>query len=210
MKKSSKAYHHGDLRVALLIRAAVVIEEQGIEGLTLRGLAKDLGVSHGAPNRHFRNKMELLSALAAQGYEALTQATLAGAASADSSDSLVQLNALGKGFMRWALANRSSFRAITHPDVGRFASDDLKEAMRLFQDTVREFIVRAQGDGRHSAIPIDALALFTNSVPFGTVMLMMDPVFEKRSSEKDYDRLIDQIIDLVVPTGAIHSEPKLT
>lgn len=199
MKKKSNNYHHGDLRKALLKRAAVVIEKEGIEALTLRGLAKDLEVSHGAPNRHFKNKMELLSALAAEGYQALTEATLAGAENTQSTDPQVQLNALGKEFMRWGLSNRSSFRAITHPDVGRYASEELKEAVRQFQDTVRGYIIRAQSAGRHADSPIDALAFFTNAVPFGTIILMMDPVFEKRASKKDYERLIDQIIDLVVP-----------
>jgi len=199
MTQTNKNYHHGDLRAALLQRAAEVIEQQGIEALTLRGLAKDLGVSHGAPNRHFKNKMQLLSALAADGYQSLTRATLAGAESAADDSPQMQLNALGKAFMRWALGNRSSFRAITHPDVGRYADDQLKFAMREFQDTLRGYIMRAQADGRHPHIPLDAVTLFTNAVPFGTVMLMMDPVFEKRTRIKDHERLINQIIDLVVP-----------
>ena len=45
-----RSYHHGDLRQALLDRAAEVIQSRGIEALTLRGLARDLKVSHGAPN----------------------------------------------------------------------------------------------------------------------------------------------------------------
>lgn len=199
MSKKKESYHHGDLRAALLRRAAVVIEEEGIEALTLRGLAKDLGVSHGAPNRHFKNKLQLLSTLAAEGYEALAQVTLAGAADSDSDDSWVQLNALGKAFMRWALNNRSSFRSITHPDVGRYASDELRTAMRHFQDAVRVHIARAQEDGRYASTPMDALALFTNAVPFGAVLLMIDPVFEQRTKAEDQERLINQIIDLVVP-----------
>ena len=57
-------------------RAAEIIDEEGIEALTLRGIARDLGVSHGAPNRHFQNKAALLAALAADGWLKARDATL--------------------------------------------------------------------------------------------------------------------------------------
>src|SRR5262244_974088 len=64
-------YHHGNLRRELLDRAAQVIAKQGIENLSLRGLAQDLGVSHGAPARHFKDKLDLLRALATEGHNKL-------------------------------------------------------------------------------------------------------------------------------------------
>ncbi|MGB0693864.1 MAG: TetR/AcrR family transcriptional regulator, partial [Pseudomonadales bacterium] len=50
---TAKPYHHGNLRAEIVQRAVEVIDSEGIEALTLRGVARDLGVSHGAPNRHF-------------------------------------------------------------------------------------------------------------------------------------------------------------
>ena len=90
-------YHHGDLRQALLDRAAEVIEAQGIEAVTIRGLARDLGVSHAAPNRHFKSRADLLTALAAEGYAALRSATLS-AAEDVGDDPWIRLNAMGRGF----------------------------------------------------------------------------------------------------------------
>ncbi len=200
MKKTRKTgYHHGDLRAALIERAAIVIEEDGIEALSLRSLAKDLGVSHGAPNRHFKNKLDLLSALAADGYQKLIEATFAAAGDVKTEDPWVRLNALAKGFMRWALSNRSSFLAITHPDVGRYASDDLIAATHRFQSTVREYVRAAQDDGRYPEITTEIVALFTNAVPFGAVMIMMSPVFEKKFIPEDQEHLIEQIAELIVP-----------
>ena len=124
-------YHHGDLRQALIDRAAEVIDAEGIEALTLRGLARDLGVSHGAPNRHFRSKADLLAALAAAGYAALKAATLS-AADSVGDDPLIRLNAMGRGFLNWAFDNPASFRAITHPDVERYADDGLLAVMADF------------------------------------------------------------------------------
>ncbi|MFE9841533.1 TetR/AcrR family transcriptional regulator [Streptomyces goshikiensis] len=65
------SYHHGNLRAALLERAEAVLTASGAEGLSLRGLARDLGVSHAAPSRHFRDRQALLDALAVSGFTAL-------------------------------------------------------------------------------------------------------------------------------------------
>lgn len=61
-------YHHGNLRAAVLDRAAVVIAAEGPYTLSLRSLAADLGVSHTAPRHHFGSREGVLSALAAEGF----------------------------------------------------------------------------------------------------------------------------------------------
>lgn len=65
-KQSS--YHHGDLRTSLLDNATAMITEQGIESLSLRKLAERIGVSRTAAYHHFKDKNDLLSAIAAQGF----------------------------------------------------------------------------------------------------------------------------------------------
>lgn len=70
----NQIYHHGNLRHALLARAEEALQEVGIDGLSLRQLARDIGVSHAAPARHFRDKQALLDALALEGFEALNAA----------------------------------------------------------------------------------------------------------------------------------------
>lgn len=68
MAKNPSSYHHGDLRSALLEAATTRLETHGIEQLSLRKLAEDLGVSRTAPYHHFKDKSALLSAIAAQGF----------------------------------------------------------------------------------------------------------------------------------------------
>ncbi|MFD8967410.1 TetR/AcrR family transcriptional regulator [Streptomyces sp. NPDC059568] len=68
---TARPYHHGDLRTALLRQAERTLAEQGVDGLSLRELAREVGVSHGAPRRHFPDKRALLDALAEEGYERL-------------------------------------------------------------------------------------------------------------------------------------------
>lgn len=199
--KEEKAYHHGNLRAGILQRAAEVIAAEGIEALSLRGIARDLDVSHSAPNRHFKNKAALLSALATTGWLQVRDATLNAAEETGNDDPLVRLNAMGRGYMRWALQHRSLFRSLHHPDVNRFATDELKDAIIGFAETVREAVKKTQEAGRHPDVPLDVLSLFTNAVPVGATTAMLGPLMESsmKISFEDEEALIEQVINLVVP-----------
>jgi AcrR family transcriptional regulator len=64
-------YRRGNLREALLDRALTVVQRRGAESLSLRELARDVGVSHAAPMRHFSDKNALLDAVALEGFAML-------------------------------------------------------------------------------------------------------------------------------------------
>lgn len=68
---ADRRYHHGNLREALLTRAAEILAERGVAELSLREIARDVGVSHAAPRRHFPDRQALLDALALHGFERL-------------------------------------------------------------------------------------------------------------------------------------------
>ena len=65
---TKKAYHHGDLRQVLLDQAAALLRDEGETGLSMRALAGRAGVSRTAPYHHFRDKRELLCAIAEEEY----------------------------------------------------------------------------------------------------------------------------------------------
>jgi AcrR family transcriptional regulator len=71
---AARPYHHGNLRAALLDAAERGVEEQGAEQLSLRELARTLGVSHAAPRSHFPDRQALLDALAERGFDRLAAA----------------------------------------------------------------------------------------------------------------------------------------
>jgi AcrR family transcriptional regulator len=191
-------YHHGDLRAALLKRAAEVIQEKGIEKLTLRGLARELHVSHGAPNRHFKSKADLLAALATEGYAGLTKATLDAAAQV-SDDPWIRLNAMGQGFLRWSLDHPASFHTIMHPDLRFHETIEMRIALDEFRDTVRKAVEDAQADGRHPDIDIDILSLFTTAVPMGAAMILSSSIVGDDSYPANDEKFIRELIELVVP-----------
>jgi len=68
MSDTSNNYHHGDLKTALLNAAKRLIVDKGIDALSLRSIATEVGVSHMAPYAHFKNKSELFMSVAADGF----------------------------------------------------------------------------------------------------------------------------------------------
>lgn len=66
-----RRYHHGNLREELLERAEEIVRTRGVADLSLRELAREAGVSHGAPRRHFSDRQALLDALALRGFQRL-------------------------------------------------------------------------------------------------------------------------------------------
>lgn len=71
--KDAKRYHHGNLKDALVVAARVLLEAEGLNGLSLRKCAEAVGVSQTAPQNHFGNKAGLLTAMATMGYAELSE-----------------------------------------------------------------------------------------------------------------------------------------
>jgi AcrR family transcriptional regulator len=70
------AYHHGDLRKALVDTGLSMLEELGLKELSLRKIAARVGVSHAAPEHHFPSLRHLLNALAVEGFGSFRQSML--------------------------------------------------------------------------------------------------------------------------------------
>lgn len=65
------AYHHGDLKNALIQAGVALLAQEGVNGLTLRKVAKYAGVSHAAPYAHFADKQALIAAISTEGFKQL-------------------------------------------------------------------------------------------------------------------------------------------
>src|SRR3712207_4998939 len=96
-----KRYHHGNLRTALLERAERTLRERGERGLSLRELAREVGVSHAAPRRHFPDKQALVDALAEDGFERLGR-TLAAAIDGAGTSFESRLAAMTRAYVSFA------------------------------------------------------------------------------------------------------------
>jgi AcrR family transcriptional regulator len=115
------AYHHGNLRDAILTAAAAVIAADGVGALSLRAIAKDLGVSHTAFRRHFGSREGVLNALAVQGNLLLAQRLTAAAADGDFVD-------VGVAYVRFALDHPGLFTVMFRSDLLDNADPELVAA----------------------------------------------------------------------------------
>jgi AcrR family transcriptional regulator len=101
MAVASRPYHHGNLREELLREGERALAASGVQGLSLRELARAVGVSHAAPRRHFADRQALLDALAESGFEQLG-AALAGAVVTAGPDFEARLAGLARAYVRFA------------------------------------------------------------------------------------------------------------
>jgi AcrR family transcriptional regulator len=73
LQAANKPYHHGDLQNALVDAAQTILEREGPAALSLRAVAREAGVSPAAPYHHFKDKDELINAVAQRGFQMLTE-----------------------------------------------------------------------------------------------------------------------------------------
>jgi AcrR family transcriptional regulator len=165
---TKKGYHHGDLRTALVSAGLVLLAESDADDLSLRKLAREVGVSATAVYRHFPDKHALMSALAAEGLHELSVAQHAAFEAAGGG--LAGFNATGRTYVRFALANRALFRLIfSHPSRAGLVSpdsDDVPDAMAFLRANAAA-LAPPGGNAQ-------ALALHGWSVAHGLAMLMID------------------------------------
>lgn len=104
MSQIKNSYHHGSLRLSLLNAATELLRETGVAGLSMRKLADQVGVSRAAPYHHFKDKSELLCAIAQQGYE-LQEIELERATQETPGSSIERLEAITLAYLSFALTH---------------------------------------------------------------------------------------------------------
>lgn len=133
MMRARSAYHHGDLRQALLDAAEIELAEKGLEAFTLRGVARRAGVSHAAPAHHFKDTAAMLTALATVAAGRLTASMRHYRARAGSTPR-AGIVASGVGYIAFALESPALFKLLFGSE--RPDSDDpglIQQADRAFR-----------------------------------------------------------------------------
>ncbi len=146
-----RAYHHGDLREALVASGRKLLEEKGIRGFTLRECARRAEVSHAAPAHHFASMDDLLAELVRRGFAELS-ATMTAEAERIEGEAAARLVGLGVGYMAYAAANPTLFQLMFSREANRI---DLKDGeagaggiRRLQATIVEEMLADASGEVR--------------------------------------------------------------
>ncbi|MFD3508819.1 TetR/AcrR family transcriptional regulator [Nocardia sp. NPDC058666] len=180
MKRTS--YHHGDLRATLMDACLRLIESEGLAAVSLRRVAREAGVSSGAPYHHFADRAALLSALSVDGFQQLAAALVATRAGA--ATPMDALTDLGHAYVRFSRDHPARFRLMFRPELSQpekhpdaHAAGDA--AFDVLADTVAECV--AAGD-----LPADraeTLAVAWWGLAHGLASLWLDGHLEKRSEQ---------------------------
>lgn len=109
-----KAYHHGDLKRALVETSIELLRTEGMEALSVAEAGRRLGVSSAAPYRHFKDRKELFRAIAAEGNRLLTAAILKEIG--DEKDPEAAFALAGVGYVVWAAENPELYRVTFDPN----------------------------------------------------------------------------------------------
>ncbi|MFC4295443.1 TetR/AcrR family transcriptional regulator [Novosphingobium tardum] len=186
-KIADRGYHHGDLRPALVAAGLKLIETTDADSLSLRAVAREVGVSPTAVYRHFPDKQALMAALAEEGLARLGAAQRE-AAERGGADAF---GATGRAYVRFALANPSLFRlTFTHSCVSPGELNEDAAAEMLQANAMR----LAGGDPAEAAL----VALRAWAIAHGLAMLMLDGRVPPS----------DDLIDAAIDSRALFPQPQ--
>jgi AcrR family transcriptional regulator len=184
--KRRAAYHHGNLRPALIAATLRAIADDGPDGFTLRDVARRAGVSPAAPYRHFADKDELLAAVASDCTGRLGAAVAEARARAHAHP-LAQFRATGIAYIQFAAAHPEHFRAMTTPGLEARLPPEDRARLDEVKAAQRAELAAAQAAGHIAAIPLDELLLAANALVHGLAHLIVEgqlgPVDAVRATE---------------------------
>lgn len=144
--RSVGEHFDGDLRRALMDAAIATLGESGADHLSLRAVARRIGVSHAAPAHHFGDKAGLLTAIATEGFN-LFIAHLSDAVLTEASDPLDQLTALGRSYVQFAERFPAHFEVMFRPSLINVHDVAFTEAGDAAFDSLRRHVARCQRAG---------------------------------------------------------------
>jgi len=167
---ADRPYHHGNLRPVLIAQAERTLREQGLEALSLRELARQVGVSHAAPRRHFANRQALLDALAESGWARLGAEVRAAADSAGE-DYAARLGAAGRAYVRFATRDAALLELMFAGKRGKHVTE-LQEAAAGAFTVLVELIEEGQACGLIEPVDPEPMALLLFATVQGIAALV--------------------------------------
>jgi AcrR family transcriptional regulator len=175
--KSQEAYHHGDLRAALIAAAREALETTRPEDITLKSLAVRVGVSQPAPYRHFANRDALLAAVAADGFVRFREAMETAQASAEEHGRFL---AASLAYLEFGRANRGVYRLMFATRLVPTVDDaPLNDAARASFELLLEGVAQSAPPER-----VQAIAVWIWSTLHGLVMLEAEGILAGPSEHR--------------------------
>jgi AcrR family transcriptional regulator len=190
---TDRPYHHGHLRATLLAEAERTLREQGVDALSLRDLARQAGVSHAAPRRHFADRQALLDALAETGFSRLGEEVRA-AIDGTAGDFRSRLQAAMNAYVRFVIRD-PALTDLMFSAKNSGQSPELSAASARLFTAVDDLISKGQQAGALPSGDPERLRLLLAAVIQGIVAL----VTSGRARPSQADDLVSDAVTLFAP-----------
>lgn len=168
-------YHHGNLRAAMIEAAIRLIEEKGAEAVTVREVARQAGVSSGAPFRHFASRKALMTAVAEEAMAKLRaeiEGRLAGAAPGDPFAGLL---ALAEAYVDWAVDHPTHYRVLgDRPLVDFYRSEALLRDNRWIREAMQTLFAAAREQSLLRDCDLALVAFQCRAMAYGLARMQVD------------------------------------
>lgn len=171
------------MREALIKAGLRAVAEDGPDGFSLRGVATRAGVTAPAVYRHFRDKDELLAAIAAECSERLA-ATVADAVACASDDELGRFRQIGIAYVKFAVAHPEHFRVLALPGLLARLPPEQRAHLEAQRAAQRNALVAAQAAGEIADIPVDELMLTANALVYGLAHMIVEGQLGKVDAQR--------------------------
>jgi AcrR family transcriptional regulator len=206
-RRANPTYYHGDLRRDLLDEALALVGRQGPSAVSLRSLARRLGVSHAAPANHFPDKASLFTAIAVEGFRLLAAAIEDGAARLGPDATARQrFRAAGQAYTSFALTHPAHFAVMWQRDLLHQDAPDLAAAADTTFELLLAGVRDAQAEGWAPGADPRTVALLAWSVVHGLAALWLGGSLQR--AQRPFDEIAGEVAALL--GGALAAPPDPT
>src|SRR5579862_4685142 len=199
--KQPKPYHHGDLRRALIDAGFQLVEEGGVEQLSMREAARRAGVSPGAPFRHFDSREALVTAVAIEAQRRFRAEIVTALRETPPGDPLARFRSFGLAYLRWAMRNPTHFEIISSGRLFDYDQSDelLRDNAELIGMT-EHALKEAFAGGQLRPAEFDHVLIAARALVYGFARMSIDGHFPRwgvdaAASETTAEAILDLFID---------------
>jgi AcrR family transcriptional regulator len=171
-----RAYHHGDLRAALIDTAVELIAEHGARAFSLAEASRRLGVAPSAPYAHFSDRDELVAAVAVRVHELFHAELLLELRGLRAPER--RLAAIARAYVRFAGTRRRLFELLVEAGLDKSDHPELKEAERAIEET---FLGSVRALPHVDEAAVTTLATAVEATAHGHALLLLDGGFDRDS-----------------------------